>query len=105
MSEKEKQQYDEEDSVKYIQNFLPQELKERFSNDDILYLLDLVNDFYDTKGDVEPTEEEYDAYDEEMIQYIIKNAKEDGVGVYTAEEIALILDGEVEYCDSIDIFE
>ncbi|GHT29497.1 hypothetical protein AGMMS49574_06410 [Bacteroidia bacterium] len=105
MSEKEKQQYDEEDSVKYIQNFLPQELKERFSNDDILYLLDLVNDFYDTKGDVEPTDEEYEQYDEEMIQYIIKNAKDDGVGVYTAEEIAFILDGEVEYCDSIAIFE
>jgi hypothetical protein len=105
MSENVELQYDEEDSVKFIQNYLPQELKDRFTNDDILYLLDLVNDFYESKGDVEPTDEEYEEYDREMIQYIVQNAKEDGVGTYTDDEVAFILDGEVAYCESIHIFE
>jgi hypothetical protein len=105
MNGKDSKQYDEEESVMFIQNFLPQELKARFTDDDILYLLDLVNDFYDTKGDIDPTEVEYETFDKEMVDYIIQNAKKDAVGDYTPEEIGWILDGEVEYCESIDLFE
>ena len=103
MSEKEALEYDEDDSVKFIRNFLPQELKERFTDDDILYILDLVDDFYESKGDIEPTPEEYEQYDRELVDYIIRNAKEDGVGTYTSDEIGCVLDGEVEYCDSINL--
>jgi hypothetical protein len=40
--------YDEDDSVKFIQNYLPQELKGKFSNDDINYIVDLIYDFYES---------------------------------------------------------
>ena len=39
MSEKEDFLYDEDESVKFIQNYLPQELKGKFSNDDINYIV------------------------------------------------------------------
>ena len=42
--------YDEDDSVKFIQNYLPQELKGKFSNDDINYIIDLIYDFYESNG-------------------------------------------------------
>lgn len=42
MSNKEDFMYDEDDSVKFIQNYLPQELKGKFSNDDINYIVDLI---------------------------------------------------------------
>ena len=42
--------YDEDDSVKFIQNYLPQELKGKFSNDDINYIVDLIYDFYESNG-------------------------------------------------------
>ena len=35
--------YDEDDSVAYIQNYLPQEMKNRFSKDDINYIVDVMN--------------------------------------------------------------
>ena len=34
--------YDDDEAVRFIQNYLPQDLKGKFSNDDILYILDLV---------------------------------------------------------------
>ena len=66
--------YDEDDSVKFIQNYLPQELKGKFSNDDINYI-------------------------------VIKNAQKDGVGKFEPEEITFIVQGELEYCDSINMFD
>ena len=102
MAKKEELQYDEEESVKFIQNYLPQELKGKFSDDDIIYLLDLAEDFYESKGDVDSFDEDDE---EELIAYVVKNAKEDGIGTFKAEDILLILDGELEYCESINLFE
>lgn len=42
--------YDEGDSVKFIRNYLPQELKEKFSDDDINYIIDLIYEYYEEKG-------------------------------------------------------
>lgn len=100
--------YDEDDSVKFIQNFLPQEMKGKFSNDDINYIVDLVYDFYESKGFMnEDPEKDADVEidEEELIAYVIKNAKKDGVGKFEAEEISFIVQGELEYCDSINMFE
>ena len=100
--------YDEDDSVKFIQNYLPQEMKGNFSNDDINYIVDLVYDFYESKGFMnEDPEKDADVEidEEELIAYVIKNAKKDGVGKFEAEEISFIVQGELEYCDSINMFE
>lgn len=100
--------YDEDDSVKFIQNYLPQEMKGKFSNDDINYIVDLVYDFYESKGFMnEDPEKDADVEidEEELIAYAIKNAKKDGVGKFEAEEISFIVQGELEYCDSINMFE
>ena len=100
--------YDEDDSVKFIQNYLPQEMKGKFSNDDINYIVDLVYDFYESKGFMnEDPEKDADVEidEEELIAYVIKYAKKDGVGKFEAEEISFIVQGELEYCDSINMFE
>jgi hypothetical protein len=102
MSDKIKQQYDEEDSVKFIQNYLPQEFKGKFADDDVLYLLDLAEEFYAFKEGTDSFDEDDE---DEMIAYILKNAKEDKVGPFEPEAIMHILDGELAYCESINLFE
>ncbi|MDH6312895.1 DNA-directed RNA polymerase specialized sigma54-like protein [Parabacteroides sp. PFB2-10] len=109
MNEKDEFLYDEDDSVRFIQNYLPQEMKGKFSDDDINYIVDLVYDFYDSKGflddDESETEEDIEIDEEELIQYVIKNAKKDGVGKFGTEEITFVVQGELAYCDSINMFE
>ena len=108
MSEEQDLIYDDEEAVKFIQNYLPLELKEKFSDDDINYIVDLIYEFYDSKGYFDNDDDDdalVDIDEDELIQYVIKNAQHDGVGKYKTEEIAFIVQGELEYCESIDVFE
>ena len=98
--------YDEDDSVKFIQNYLPQELKGKFSNDDINYIVDLFYDFYESNGMLDDDgDDEIEIDEEEVVNYVIKNAQKDGVGKFEPEEITFIVQGELEYCDSINMFD
>lgn len=108
MSDKNDFLYDEDDSVAFIQNYLPQELKGKFSNDDINYLVDLIYEFYESKGffDEDSDENEDVEIDEdELTQFVVKNAQKDGVGKFLPEEITFIVQGELAYCDSIQMFD
>jgi hypothetical protein len=94
--------YDEEASVRFIQNFLPQEMKGRFKDDDIYYLMDTLDEFYESKGDLANFDDAaFEALEEELVDFLRKNAAKDEIGDYTPEEIRLILDAEAEYCESI----
>ena len=108
MNEEQDLIYDDDEAVKFIQNYLPQELKKQFSNDDINYFIDLIYEFYDSKGYFENEDGDEDNFvdidEEELIQYVINNAQKDGVGKFSAEEITLIVQGELEYCESINLF-
>ena len=54
-----KDDLDDEKTIEYIKNYLPQELKEKFSDDEFYYFLDLIDEYYSESGilDVEPDEE------------------------------------------------
>lgn len=100
--------YDEDDSVKFIQNYLPQELKGKFTDDDINYIVDLIYEFYEDKGylTADPEKDgDVEIDEDELTEFVIKNAKKDEVGKFTPEEITFIVQGELAYCDSIDMFE
>ena len=41
-----KNDLDDEKTIEYIKNYLPQELKEKFSDDEFYYFLDLIDEYY-----------------------------------------------------------
>lgn len=93
---------DEDDAkcVEYIKSYLPQELKETFSDDDLFYILDLIVDYYTTSGclDAEPDEEGYINIDQdEIVNYIIKESSKDGMGPFKADDVFFVVQGEMEY--------
>ncbi len=109
MSENGDFEYDEVESVKFIQNYLPQELKGKFSDNDIYYITDLIYEFYESKGYMDENVEDGDADveidEDELAAFVVKNAKKDGVGKFSPEEILFIVRGELEYCDSLNMFD
>lgn len=109
MSDKDLIQYDEDDAVKYIQNYLPQEIKGKYTNDEINYIIDIVYEFYDEKGfmDENTTDENLmvNIDEDEIIAYVLKNTKKDKINDFQTEDIAFIIQGELAYCESIGIFE
>lgn len=100
--------YDEDDSVAFIQNYLPQELKDKFTDDEINYIVDLIYEFYEKKGylnEDRDDEDEIEIDEEELTAFVIKEAQKDQIGKYSTEDIILIVQGELAYCDSLDFFD
>ena len=41
---------DDEKTIEYIKNYLPQELKDKFSDDELYYFLDVMDEYYVESG-------------------------------------------------------
>ena len=87
--------YDEDESVKFIQKNLPEEMQNKFSDDEVNYIVDLVYEFYEEKGYLdEDDDSEIEIDERELLNYVIKNAKKDQVRSFSNEEIEAIIAGE-----------
>ena len=72
---------DDARAVEYIQNYLPQDLKDKFTEDDLYYILDLIAEYYTSSEclDAAPDEEGYINIDlDEVVDYVVKQAKKEG---------------------------
>lgn len=105
MNENEDFIYDDDDAVRFIRNFIPQELKVKLSDDDICYIVDLIYEFYEEKGYLDESETQVEIDLDELTEFVIKQSLKDNVGSFTEEEIRFVVDGEIAYCDSIGMFE
>jgi hypothetical protein len=95
---------DDEKTVEFIKNFLPQDLKDKFTDDELYYFLDVMVDYYSTSGclDVQPDAEGYVNIDQdEIVDYIVKEAQKDGMGEFSPEDILFVVQGEMEYGNSL----
>lgn len=98
--------YDDEESIKFIRNYLPQEMKEKFNDDDLAYIVDLIYEYYEECGMFDADEDTAIDIDEDaLVAFVVKQAKKDKVGAYTPDEVMFIVRGELEYCESIGMFE
>lgn len=107
MSEEKKVlEYDEDDSLRFIQENLPEEMKGVFSDDEINYIVDLIYDFYEEKGFLDESDDsEIEIDEDELLEYIFNNTREDEVSTYTDEQIEAIVAGELAYCDTLNLFD
>ena len=96
-------EYDDEIAIEFILNFLPQELKEKFPEDTLYYILDVICEFYDLHDWLNDDDEEKE--ERELIQFIVKQSEKDGIGRFSEEEIRLVLAAESAYCDTLDLSE
>lgn len=93
---------DDAKCVEFIRAFLPQELKEKFSDEELFYFLDLIYDYYSESGvlDQEPDADgciDIDLLD--MAEYMADTAEDDKMGTYSVDDLQWIAQAEAEYCD------
>ena len=95
---------DDDKTVEFIHNFLPVELKEIFSDDDLYYIFDTIADYYFSSGllDAKPDADGCVEIDtEKTVNYIIKEAKKDKIGDWLSKDIELVVQAETEYGNSL----
>jgi hypothetical protein len=99
--------YDDDEAIKFIRNTLSEDTNKKFSDDDLNYIVDLIYDFYNTKGffDEDDDDADIEINEDELIAYVVKNALSDKVGKFDADDVTLIIQGEIGYCDSLGMFE
>ena len=93
---------DDEKTIAYIRERLPQELKEKFSDDEFYYFLDTIYDYYDKSGILDNGNEYIDIDIDDIARFIAKEAKKNGIGEYNPEELFFIVEGELAYNGVID---
>ncbi|BBD45626.1 MULTISPECIES: hypothetical protein [Dysgonomonadaceae] len=99
-------EYDEDESVKFIRKSLPEEMQNEFSDDEINYIVDLVYEFYEEKGFLdEDDDKDIEIDEDELLDYVIKNARKDKIRDFTDEQVEAIVAGELAYCDTLNLFE
>ena len=100
--------YEENDAVKYILSNLPSDVAEKYSDDDILLVIDIIFEFYENKGyfDLNDIDESDDEFDEsELFEFVKKSLKKDKDNPIDWDDVENIVHLELEYEDSIDDFD
>ncbi len=95
---------DDARAVEYIYNYLPQELKEKFTEDELYYFLDVIIEYYTTSDifDAEADSEGYVEIDlDKVVDYIIKKAKKENIGNYEHDDILFVVQAEIAYSESV----
>ena len=93
---------DDEKTIAYIKERLPQDLKEKFSDDEFYYFLDTIYDYYDKSGILDSGDEYVDIDLNAIAEFIAKEAKKNKIGDFDPEELFFVVEGELAYNGIID---
>ena len=77
---------DDEKTIEFIKGYLPQDLKGKFSDDELYYFLDVIDEYYANSGilDAEPDKDGFVDIDlDKIVDYVIKEAKKDEIGEFS----------------------
>lgn len=91
---------DDLQTVEFIRAYLPQDLKDRFTDDDLFYFIDLLADYYVESGllDEEPDAEGFVDIDTESVaKAIAERARKEKYGDFSPEELIWVVQGELEF--------
>ncbi|MBO4801697.1 MAG: hypothetical protein J5545_07510 [Bacteroidaceae bacterium] len=95
-----KEAEDDVKTVEFIRAYLPQDVKGKFTDDDLFYFIDLLADYYVESGllEQEPDEEGFVDIDTEAIaQSIAQRAKKEHYGDFSPEDLIWVVQGELEF--------
>ena len=89
-------------TVEYIQSYLPQDLKDKFTEEELYYFIDVIGEYYVDLLEKHSGEEDIDIDVEEVAKYVARQAKKDKMGDYDPEDLRWVVDGELEYGESLE---
>lgn len=92
---------DEEENrreLAFIRTQLSSDMKKFYSDKDILYMMDLIVDYYYTSGILDTDAEEVDIDMEKVAEYVCNRAKEEGFSSsFNPEEVFFIVQADLDF--------
>ncbi|MDE5774075.1 MAG: hypothetical protein K2H86_06435 [Muribaculaceae bacterium] len=99
--------FDEDKALEFIRNYVGEKISAQYSDDEILYIIDIIWDYYEKKGylslsAVDTDEEILD--EDDLIAYVKKEIAKDKELIMDPSDIGKIIKGELEYEESLEDF-
>lgn len=94
--------FDENDAIEFIRNYIPENIKNKYSDNDILLLMDTMYDFFDEEDDDEDLIED-EAYLNRIVNYVKKGIRKDPDNNIEMDDVKHLVMGEIEYENTLDI--
>ena len=95
--------YDEDEAVKFIRKNNP---SLALDDEQINYVIDLMYEYYESRGLLdEEKDEAVEIADDELIEYVICKTRKEKIYTLSDDDITAVVEGELDYCDSLGIFE
>ena len=97
--------YDEDNAIAFIRKTLPENVNARYDDDEILYVIDIIWEWYEKNGYLDlnaqvTEEEEHDLT--RLTAYVKAQLKKDQEIEMDPADVDLIVKGEIEYEESIE---
>lgn len=94
--------FDENDAIEFIRNYIPENIKNKYSDNDILLLMDTMYDFFDEEDDDNDFIED-EAYLNRIVNYVKKGIRKDPDNNIEMDDVKHLVMGEIEYENTLDI--
>ncbi|MDE6143888.1 MAG: hypothetical protein K2F94_07435 [Muribaculaceae bacterium] len=99
--------FDEEDAIKFIRQELTNDENEKYDDDEILFIIDIIWDYYERNGflslNADITDDEELNIDN-LVKYVKNEIKKDGEIIMDPNDIEKIIKAELDYEESIEDF-
>jgi hypothetical protein len=97
--------FDEQNAIDYIREQLPEDYRDKYNDDEILNVIDIIYDYYDEAGllDIDLSDDDDDVDVEELLKYVTKMLRKDKLSPIAEEHIKPIVLAELDYEQTLDI--
>ena len=105
--ELELKEYDENEAIKHIVNYRPIDIKEKYADDDILLVIDIIFEYYDKNGffDIDAGVDDEENIDvDDLISFVKKQLRKDPDNVVDPDDVQSIVLGELDYEESLGMY-
>lgn len=102
-------QYDENEAIKFIRDYMPENIRDNYTDDEILNVLDMIWDYYEDNGYLEipaaDTDEGLSSSPaaDDLLKYVKKMLGKDKLAVVDSDDVHYIVEGELAYEKSIGL--
>ena len=85
--------------LEFIRSQLPTEARGHLSDEDILYMMDVIVDYYFSSGILESDDEEVEIDLEAVSQHVCKEAEKDGQGTFDPQEVFFVVQADLDFLE------
>ena len=92
--------HDEEENrreIAFIRDQLSNDLKEKFNDDELQFIIDAIGIYLYTSGILETADDEVDIDLETISEFVCNEAKEEGEGPFDPEEVFFVVQADLDF--------